>query len=40
MGLIGGGRNQISNRLLRHFNIWIINSFDDQVMSKIFSGLM
>ena len=36
----GGGRNEITPRLIRHFNILTFNSFDDSTLQRIFSNLM
>jgi dynein heavy chain len=40
MGPPGGGRNNITCRLTRHFNILSIDSFDDTTMIKIFSSIV
>lgn len=39
MGPPGGGRNSITNRFTRHFNLISIESFDDSTMTKIFSSM-
>lgn len=39
MGPPGGGRNNITGRFTRHLNVVSIESFDDSVMTKIFSAL-
>ena len=39
MGPPGGGRNNITGRFTRHFNIVSIDSFDDNTMTRIFSSL-
>lgn len=39
MGPPGGGRNHITNRFTRHFNLISIESFDDTTMTKIFSSM-
>ncbi|CAH1783738.1 unnamed protein product, partial [Owenia fusiformis] len=40
MGPPGGGRNDITSRFARHFNIVGINNFNDDTMVRIFSTLM
>ena len=40
MGPPGGGRNPITQRFLRHFNIIAITPFNDDTMIRIFSTLM
>lgn len=32
----GGGRNHVTSRLIRHFNVLSIESFDDDLMKSIF----
>ena len=39
MGPPGGGRNCISERLLRHMNIFTINPFDDNTLEKIYGTI-
>ncbi|XP_033109939.1 dynein heavy chain 3, axonemal-like isoform X2 [Anneissia japonica] len=39
MGPPGGGRNDITGRFTRHFNIISIDSFDDSTMTRIFTSI-
>ncbi|KAG2383359.1 hypothetical protein C9374_004696 [Naegleria lovaniensis] len=40
MGPTGGGRNEVSSRFLRHFNVIGLTSFDNQTLTTIFSEVM
>ena len=40
MGTPGGGRNQITPRYARHFNIISITDFEDKALSSIFSSIL
>lgn len=40
MGPPGGGRNSVTNRYLRHYNIISVTQFDTATMSTIFVGLV
>ncbi|XP_028942182.1 dynein heavy chain 3, axonemal-like, partial [Antrostomus carolinensis] len=39
MGPPGGGRNDITGRFTRHLNIVSIHSFDDEILTKIFTAV-
>lgn len=40
MGLVGGSRQEIYPRFLRHFSIFSINEFSVETMAKIFSNVL
>lgn len=40
MGPPGGGRNDITGRMTRHFSVIGIESFDDGTMTKIFTSIV
>ena len=40
MGPPGGGRNTVTLRFMRHFNIISMNPFNDESMTKIFTTLI
>lgn len=40
MGPPGGGANMVTGRFLRHMQIVAMDSFDDNVLSKIFCSIL
>ncbi len=40
MGPPGGGKNPVTPRYLRHFNMISINNFEEAVLNRIFNKLM
>ena len=40
MGPPGGGRNDITGRLVRHLNVISMDTFNDDTMTKIFSAIV
>ncbi|KAI3387241.1 hypothetical protein SNEBB_002654 [Seison nebaliae] len=40
MGIPGGGRNFVTSRLLRHFNVINCDAFNDETLTRIFQTMM
>lgn len=40
MGPPGGGRNDVTQRFMRHFHVISMTPFNDETMTRIFSTLM
>ncbi|XP_970084.2 dynein axonemal heavy chain 12 [Tribolium castaneum] len=40
MGLVGGSRQEIYPRFLRHFSIFSINEFSEETMAKIYTNIL
>ena len=40
MGVPGGGRNEVTTRLIRHLSVLCIDSFDDTTLKKIFTSIV
>ena len=40
MGPPGGGRNDITPRMMRHFNLICVSEFDDKTLRRIFSTIV
>lgn len=40
MGVPGGGRNEVTDRFLRHMQIICLDSFDDNTLNKIFVTIL
>lgn len=40
MGVPGGGRNEVTDRFLRHMQIICLDAFDDNTLNKIFVTIL